>query len=643
MKNAASRACGVLVVFIAFSFAVWGAQKPSNDDCLACHGDATLSKEVGGKPVSLYVSPEKFKTSIHGSMFSCVDCHTDIKNSMHEATPAKVNCSQCHQDQQAVYDRSLHAKAIAAGNLNAASCTDCHGSPHELLPASDPNSKVNHANIPKTCGTCHGQKFVMETSGLSTQPFIAYQDSVHGHAVAAGQNGAAVCTDCHGSHEILSASDAKSSIFKFNVPATCGKCHDGVKQQFVTSIHGQAIARGDWQAPVCTDCHGIHAIKSKGDPNSAVSAQNLAQATCAHCHESVRLSREFGFDSRKAKTYLASYHGLASQLGSAVVANCASCHGAHNILPSSDPRSTINQANLVATCGKCHPGVTAKFVAAKVHVDQAISEDKGSLGVRWVRRFYLMTILVVIGGMLLHNLLVWRWAALHERHPGEPQIERMTRNQRWQHWVLLISFFILVITGFALKYPDSGFAAALGMSERVRSIVHRIAGAVLIGSGIYHILYLIVWREGRSLVRDMLPSLDDLTAMQANVMFHMGKAKRGPLFGRFSYAEKAEYWALLWGTVIMGVTGTMLWAKVFFGNLLPRWFLDVATAIHFYEAVLATLAILVWHFYHVFFHHEAHNMNWSWWDGKMPLSHYREAHPLDPNVGGQNPEGGPTS
>jgi cytochrome b subunit of formate dehydrogenase len=146
------------------------------------------------------------------------------------------------------------------------------------------------------------------------------------------------------------------------------------------------------------------------------------------------------------------------------------------------------------------------------------------------------------------------------------------------------------MTGFALKYPDSGFAAALGMSERVRSIVHRIAGAVLIGSGIYHIVYLIVWREGRNLVRDMLPSLDDLTAMQANLLFHLGKSKRGPLFGRFSYAEKAEYWALLWGTIIMGVTGTMLWAKVFFGNLLPRWFLDVATAIHFYEAVLATLS-----------------------------------------------------
>ena len=642
MKTAVSRALIVLSVFFTFSIGARGAQKPTNEDCLACHGDSTLTKEVNGKPVSLYVSPEKFNSSTHGSMFSCVDCHTDITNSMHEATPAKVSCARCHREQQAVYDRSLHAKAIVAGDGNAATCVNCHGSPHELLPASDPKSKVNHSNIPLTCGACHGQKFVMEPRGLSTQPFVAYQDSVHGHAVAAGIMQAAVCTDCHGSHEILSASDSKSPIFKFNVPTICGKCHQAVKQQFVASIHGQATARGEWQAPVCTDCHGIHGIKSKHDPNSAVSAQNLAQATCARCHESVRLSQEFGFDPNKAKSYLSSYHGLASRLGSPVVANCASCHGAHNILPSSDPRSTVNQANLVATCGKCHPGVTARFVAAKVHVDQAISQDKGSIGVRWVRRFYLITIILVIGGMFLHNFVVWRWAALRERRRSEPQIARMTSNQRWQHWVLLISFFVLVLTGFALKYPDSGFAAALGLSEHLRSIIHRIAGVALIGAGIYHLFYLVFWREGRSLVRSMIPNFDDLVGFQKNMLFHLGLTKEGPLFHKFSYAEKAEYWALLWGTAIMGVTGIMLWAKVFFGNLLPRWLLDVATAIHFYEAVLATLAIVVWHFYHVFFHPEAHSMNWSWWSGKMPLRHYREAHPLDPDAAEPNSGNGST-
>src|SRR5690242_11639558 len=513
------------------------AQKLSNADCLACHGDNTLSKEESGKQISLYVNDKKFQGSVH-SAFGCTDCHSDVKAVPHEATPSKPACATCHADQQSAYDTGFHAAALKKGDSRAARCVDCHGSPHEIVPASDPASRVHRANIPATCGSCHGQKFVMEASGHSAQPFVSYEESVHGRAVAAGKDGAAVCTDYHGSHDIRTAGDPRSPIFKFNVPNTCAQCHAGVKQVYTESIHGQAIARGNWQAPVCTDCHGIHSIKAPLDPASTVSSQSVAQATCARCHEGVRLTQEFGVPAHRVSTYMDSYHGLASRLGSQVVANCASCHGVHNILPSSDPRSTINRANLVATCGKCHPGVTAKFVAARVHVDQAISEDKGSLGVRWVRRFYLMTILFVIGGMLLHNLLVWRWAALHERRQGEPQVERMTRNQRWQHWTLLISFFVLVITGFALKYPDSGFAAALEMSERVRSVVHRVAGAVLIIAGIYHILYLVFWREGRSLVRDMLPSLDDATAMQRNMLFYLGKTERRPLFGRFSYAEK---------------------------------------------------------------------------------------------------------
>jgi cytochrome b subunit of formate dehydrogenase len=266
----------------------------------------------------------------------------------------------------------------------------------------------------------------------------------------------------------------------------------------------------------------------------------------------------------------------------------------------------------------------------------------GSIGVRWVRRTYFMLIAVVIGAMLLHNFLVWRWTAIQERRLGEPQVVRMTRNQRWQHTILLSSFFVLVLTGFALKYPDSGFAAFLGMSERVRGITHRVAGVILTAAGIYHLFYMFFWREGRSLVRDMLPVLQDLKDLQSNLLFHLGRCQTMPQFRRFNYAEKAEYWALLWGTVIMGVTGVMLWAKVFFGNLLPRWWLDVATAVHFYEALLATLAVIIWHFYHVFFHPEAHGMNWSWWDGKIALSHYREMHPLDPDAAGEDPKGGRT-
>ena len=603
--------------------------KPTNDDCLACHSDSTMTKDVNGKQVSLYVNSDAFKSSMHGTIFTCVDCHSDIKSSPHETTPAKVSCARCHADQQAAYDRSHHAKAINAGDGQAATCVDCHGSPHELLAASDAKSRVNHAHIPTTCGACHGQKFVMGASGHSAQPFLSYQESVHGKAVAAGSDKAAVCTDCHGAHEILAASDSKSSIFKFNVPATCAKCHQTVEQEFAQSIHGLAIGRGNGMAPVCTDCHGIHSIRAHLDPNSSVAAANLARVTCARCHEGVRLSQEFGVEGRRATTYLASYHGLASKLGSQVVANCASCHGVHNILPSSDPRSTINRANLVNTCGQCHPGVTEKFALSKVHVDAPLSADMGSVAVRWIRKFYLGMIFAVIGAMLLHNLVIWRYKALKRRNQQHRAVARMTRQQRWQHIILLASFFTLVVTGFALKYPDTWFATLLGMSEKIRGITHRVAGVVLIGVGVYHVVYVALTREGRRLVRDFLPAPMDAFDLWRTLLYYLGLRSERPEFSRFSYAEKAEYWALVWGLVVMAATGIMLWAKVWVGSLLARWWLDVATAIHFYEAVLATLAIVVWHFYQVFLDPDVYPMNWAWWDGKMSFEHYREEHALD--------------
>ena len=116
----------------------------------------------------------------------------------------------------------------------------------------------------------------------------------------------------------------------------------GRRQRFNASIHGQAIARGNTLAPVCTDCHGIHSIKSPVDPNSPVAEQNISRDTCARCHEGVRLSQELGVPGNRVISYFDSYHGLAAEGGSVVAANCSSCHGVHDILPSSDPRSTIN-------------------------------------------------------------------------------------------------------------------------------------------------------------------------------------------------------------------------------------------------------------------------------------------------------------
>ena len=158
-----------------------GAQKLKDADCLACHSDSTLTTDVNGKSVSLFVDEGKLKHSIHGGMFGCVDCHTDVKSLVHATPPQKVKCGQCHADAQEAFARSKHAMARLSGAA-AAGCQDCHGGAHEVMAASDKKSPVNHENIPYTCGRCHGQKFLMESRGQSAQPFISYQESVHGRA-----------------------------------------------------------------------------------------------------------------------------------------------------------------------------------------------------------------------------------------------------------------------------------------------------------------------------------------------------------------------------------------------------------------------------------------------------------------------------
>jgi cytochrome b subunit of formate dehydrogenase len=249
--------------------------------------------------------------------------------------------------------------------------------------------------------------------------------------------------------------------------------------------------------------------------------------------------------------------------------------------------------------------------------------------VRWIRKFYMGMIFAVIGGMLAHNFIIWRAKIVALRKKENHFVERMPARFRWQHATLLSSFILLVLTGFALKFPDSWFASFISLGEAKRHLLHRIAAVVLIGVSLYHLFDAIASRQGRKLMFDLFPTLDDARGAWQNLSYYLGLSSRKPEFARFNYAEKAEYWALVWGMIVMAVTGIMLWAKVSVGNHLPRWWLDVATAIHFYEAVLATLAIVVWHFYQVFLDPDVYPMNWAWWDGKMTVHHYQEEHGLD--------------
>jgi cytochrome b subunit of formate dehydrogenase len=584
------------------------------------HGDAVTPNPAGSVASQTGESPEARRA------LQCQGCHGPGR------TLPYLAGSLFHADEHRAYDSGFHARAHQSGGVagrRAANCIDCHtkdgkGDMTTMLPRSDPASPVNRANLANTCGRCHGDPAVMQGSGITTRPFLSFRESVHAQAASRGNLGAAVCSDCHRAHDVLPASDPRSPIFKLNVPSTCGQCHPGITAEFGESIHGRAAARGVSQSPVCTDCHGIHSI---GSPDAAGSS--LRTNTCAKCHEGVRLSQEFGVAGARVQSYENSYHGLARRLGSSVAADCASCHGVHNILPSSDPKSMIAPVNLTQTCGQCHPGAGENFAAGKVHLNVPASEDAGSVGVRWVRWVYMPLIFLTVGGMALHNLLVWRRKAADKLNSETRTVTRLTRNQRVQHLLLLTSFTALVVTGFALVYPGTWNNYIWLGAEGSRRWVHRLAAVVMMGVGVYHLFYLAAAREGRLWVGDMLPRRKDAVDLWQNLLYYAGLRRTRPMIARFGYAEKAEYWAVIWGTLVMGLTGLMIWFKLGWFGLLPRWWVDIAVAVHFYEAVLATLAIVVWHFYHVIFDPDVYPVNLAFYDGKVSEELYREEHQLD--------------
>jgi formate dehydrogenase gamma subunit len=591
--------------------------KTTAASCLSCHPDTSQNlvssaHAVVGKP---------------GSSEACISCHGD-----HNVVKPQVRgtqlCAACHAEAVKQFAASIHGRASGRGNGDAPKCTDCHGAAHRTLAASDPHSPVSKAKLPETCGRCHSNPDFARRYLLNiAKPVEAYQASVHGKAVREGKLNAAGCNDCHGVHNILPASDLRSPIAKPRVGATCAQCHEPIYAVYRESIHGRALAAGLSDAPTCTDCHGEHRILGPGDPGSPVSASNVSRVTCSHCHADQRLTARLDLPAGRVASYESSFHGLAAKAGSKTVANCASCHGVHNILPSSDPRSTIAKANLPRTCGQCHPDAGTRFAIGSVHVVPTTGE--GNRLLYYVRLFYLFTIPTVLGFMFLHNLLDW-WRKARRKlaeYRSTHLVVRLTLSERIQHVLLLVSFITLVITGFALKFPESFWAAPIVQWEKnypIRGWIHRVAGVVLIGASIYHLVYLIIWKNGRRWAREMLPRVRDAREAVHAMGHYLGYRRVMPTFAKFNYAEKAEYWALVWGTVVMALTGIILWAHNFvLKNLSTAW-IDVATAIHYYEAILATGAIVIWHFYAVIFDPDVYPLKWTFLTGRAPEHEIRE-------------------
>jgi cytochrome b subunit of formate dehydrogenase len=520
-------------------------------------------------------------------------------------------CLECHSDKDLTKDlaggkqRSLFVDQVLLKTSvhGKTRCAECHS---DLTTEHPDDAK---APKPVDCSTCHARQSK------------SYGASVHGIALHNGNDSAANCKDCHGTHEVMLRQSTRSRIHVTNLITTCGECHRQEADDVTASVHGQATLKGE--AATCIDCHSEHQIVGLKGP--AASFQTAV--ACSKCHASERINSRFGMPNDRVKTFFESYHGLAATGGSATAANCASCHGYHKILRSNNPDSMIHPAHLMATCGKCHPGASQSFVGGKIHGDADLGADIGMVVNRWVKKIYIMLIVLTVSLLGLHNgAWWWRKVAARRRAQGE-MIERMDRGQRLQHFVLMASFMVLAITGFALKFPTTWFAHLLG-SEEIRRWIHRIAGLALIAGGIYHICYVMFSTNGRQLLRDLWPRRSDARDVLTNarhLAFGLPKAR----FARFGYPEKIEYWAVVWGSVVMGATGLAIWFKLDVTRWFPRWLVEVAITIHYYEAILACLAIMVWHFYHVMFDPDVYPMNGAWLDGKVPRKWHDEEHPLD--------------
>jgi formate dehydrogenase gamma subunit len=595
--------------------------------CLSCHGEKDLeTTDEEGRTVSLYIDEQVFSNSVHGS-FTCVDCHAGVKEEFHEEKPGKVDCGMCHGDVLSEYKQSFHGKKCLEGIKDAPWCQDCHGS-HDIKNMDDPKSVTYRLNIPQMCGNCHADTGMARKYDLTIkEPYRLYLESIHGKELEKGVLAAAVCSDCHPSHSLKEDTDPASLTYRYNIPSTCGSCHSGDYDLFEESVHGKAVEAGNPKAPVCTDCHSEHSIQPSWVKTSTIYPANISRTTCPWCHSSEVITDKYGLVTKRVTKYLDTYHGVDSRAGRKAVANCASCHGYHDIRPSTDPKSSVNPANLSKTCGNCHPNAGENFARGKIHL--AVS-PKSETGVYIVRRVYTVLIVLIIGGMLLHNaLIIFRAVRDRFKEAKEGAVVRFNGSEIIQHLLLFITFTVLAISGFALRFPDAWWAKWMVSSESgavFRSNIHRVAAVIFILACLYNLYYMFFTKRGKAQLRAIFPTPSDIALLVQNINYFLGLQKERPKFDRYAYMEKAEYWALIWGAVVMIVTGFPMWFENFFLKFMPSWLLSVFKAIHFYEALLASTAIVVWHFFFVFLEPESYPINFSMLTGKISQKELEEKH-----------------
>lgn len=235
-------------------------------------------------------------------------------------------------------------------------------------------------------------------------------------------------------------------------------------------------------------------------------------------------------------------------------------------------------------------------------------------------------------GVLLNEAVTWlKPGRVYERLKELPlrTFRRFGINFRMQHMLMFVSVIILIVTGMPLKFPQLAISKFIivdifgGLDNS--TLIHRVGAVGLIIVGVWHMLYVVASRVGRRDFFLMIPRPQDIKDFFHTLLFFFGRRPSGPRFGRFSFIEKFDYWAVYWGMVIMIGSGLIMWFKESFA----KYMYDVAREAHSDEGLLATLAIVVWHFYNVHFNPDVFPMSWVWWHGNLTEEQMKHHHPLE--------------
>jgi len=562
---------------------------------------------------------EAFFKSAHGHL-QCTECHKTVTKIPHDQFLPVVKCEECHAEEYKLWSEGSHGKAFAAKDPDAPDCERCHGDHHEMLPSSSTLAIFYPPNEVKKCASCHGDSKVLgRHKDLRADAVPMYLETAHARGIfEAGLLVSASCSDCHGLHKVLPHDDALSSTSRKNSVATCGRCHTSVATTFTASIHGHELFAGNKDAPGCTSCHPGHEVVQVH--TAGFQLGNVE--SCGECHED------------EIKTYLLSYHGQAWRLGDLRTARCKDCHDYHDVRETTSPLSTVHPSHIVQTCRSCHPYANDKFAGFIPHLHL---NDKSHPQTYYSWLFMTILLVGTMGFFVIHSILWWlRELAESRKRKSEKEsggesgeyVERFNLVHRLTHAFLFISVTGLAVTGLPLRYAETAWArwifALLG-GVKTAGVLHRIFAALTIVYVGIHFVYLWrLWRRApkRPLLQvafgpsSMVPNWTDVKQFFQHLRwFLFGGAE--PKFGRWTYWEKFDYWAVFWGVAVIGTSGVIMAFPGVFARFLPGWAFNVALIIHSDEAVLAASFLFAIHFFHVHLRPRKFPMDHVMFTGKM--------------------------